>query len=130
MKLITQEWLDRAKDDLAVIEEIIDNESLTNMSIFLHAQQAVEKTLKAVIEEYEIAFVRTHKLEFLLEKTKEHLNFPVDIQSIRRLDEVYTEARYPSDLGLLPYGKPSAEDAQTMLEFARNLYDNVESLLQ
>ncbi|XCN73829.1 MAG: HEPN domain-containing protein [Candidatus Electrothrix aestuarii] len=129
MKLITREWLDRAKDDLAVIEEIIDNHALTNMVAF-HAQQAVEKTLKAVIEEYEIAFVRTHKLEFLLEKTKAHLNFPVDMQSIRRLDEVYTEARYPSELGLLPYGKPSEDDARTMQEFARNLHENVESVLQ
>ncbi|MCI5119641.1 MAG: HEPN domain-containing protein [Candidatus Electrothrix sp. AUS4] len=69
MKLITREWLDRAKDDLAVIEEIIDNPALTNMAAF-HAQQAVEKTLKAVIEEYEIAFVRTHKLEFLLKRQR------------------------------------------------------------
>lgn len=59
MKLITKEWLNRAKDDLTVIEEIIDNRHLTNMVAF-HAQQTVEKTLKAIIEEFEIGFIKTH----------------------------------------------------------------------
>ena len=34
MKLITKEWLNRAKDDLDVVEEIFDNENLTNMVAF------------------------------------------------------------------------------------------------
>ncbi|OQY54844.1 MAG: hypothetical protein B6245_20690 [Desulfobacteraceae bacterium 4572_88] len=130
MKKITREWLDRANDDLYVIEEIIDNADLTNMSAF-HAQQAVEKILKAVIEEYEIAFVRTHKLEFLLEKVRGQIPFAdVDITYVRRLDEVYTQARYPSDLGLLPYGKPTTGDAVKFYAFAKNLYDTVENLLK
>jgi len=129
MKLITKEWLNRASDDLAVIEEIIANENLTNMSAF-HAQQAVEKVLKAVVEEYEIAFIRTHKLEFLLEKVKERIPFSIDGQSIKKLDEVYTETRYPSDLGLLPYGKPTLKEVRKLQEFAQELYANVEALLQ
>lgn len=129
MKQITKEWLNRAGDDLAVIEEIIANEHLTNMSAF-HAQQAVEKVLKAVVEEYEIGFIKTHKLEFLLEKVKGHITFHVDVQSIKKLDEVYTETRYPSDLGLLPYGKPTQKEVRKLQEFAQELYANVEALLQ
>ena len=65
MKLITEEWLDRAKEDLDVAAEIIAREHLTNMVAF-HSQQAVEKTLKGVVEEFEIGFVKIHNLERLL----------------------------------------------------------------
>jgi HEPN domain-containing protein len=128
MKLITREWLNRASDDLGVIEEIIDNENLTNMSAF-HAQQAVEKTLKALVEEYEIGFVKTHKLEFLLEKVKGYIPFAIDRTSIKRLDEVYTETRYPAELGLLPYGKPSGKEVRRLQEFAMTLFEDVTALL-
>jgi HEPN domain-containing protein len=128
MKQITKEWLNRASDDLAVIEEIIANEHLTNMTAF-HAQQAVEKVFKAIIEEYEIGFIKTHKLEFLLEKVKNRITFHVDVQTIKKLDEVYTETRYPSDLGLLPYGKPTQKEAKKLQEFAQEFYANAEALL-
>ncbi len=65
MKLITEEWLARAKEDLDVATEIIAREHLTNMVAF-HSQQAVEKTLKGIVEEFEIGFVKTHNLERLL----------------------------------------------------------------
>lgn len=129
MKPIKKEWLNRAKDDLCVIEEIIDNKNLTNMSAF-HAQQAAKKILKAIIEEYEIDFVKTHELEFLLEKVRKYITFDVDKTQIKRLDEVYTETRYPGDLGLLPYGKPAIEDIKKFQEFAKTLYKNAESLMK
>ncbi len=50
MKLITQEWLDRASEDLETIEQLHQQAHLTNVAAF-HAQQSVKKTLKAVIEE-------------------------------------------------------------------------------
>jgi HEPN domain-containing protein len=50
MKPITEEWLDRAREDLDVALEIISREHLTNMVAF-HSQQAVEKVLKGIIEE-------------------------------------------------------------------------------
>jgi HEPN domain-containing protein len=55
MKPITKEWLDRAKEDLDASLAIIPNEHLTNIVAF-HSQQAVEKSLKGVIEEFEIGF--------------------------------------------------------------------------
>ena len=128
MKPITKEWLNRAKDDLTVIEEIIDNHDLTNMVAF-HAQQALEKTLKAIVEEFEIEFIKTHQLEFLLDKAKPQITFEVDLTTIKRLDEVYITTRYPSDLGLVPYGKPTDEDAKRFYEFAKNVYDNTENML-
>jgi HEPN domain-containing protein len=65
MKPITEEWLNRAREDLDVALEIISKEHLTNMVAF-HSQQAMEKILKGVVEEFEIGFVKTHNLERLL----------------------------------------------------------------
>lgn len=128
MKTITKEWLNRARDDLDTIEKIRDEVHLTNVSAF-HAQQAVEKAFKAVVEEFGLSFAKTHKLEFLLGIIKPRLAFAVDLTLIKRLDEVYIEARYPSDLGILPYGKPTAEDAKKFYNFARDIYDKVNALL-
>jgi len=41
-----------AKDDLSVIEEIIDREDLTHMVAF-HSQQAIEKSLKRYLKKKE-----------------------------------------------------------------------------
>lgn len=55
MKLVTKEWLDFALTDLKNCEKIVEDKFLTNIVAF-HSQQAIEKCLKAVIEEYEIEF--------------------------------------------------------------------------
>jgi HEPN domain-containing protein len=129
MKPITEEWLDRAKEDLDVALEIISREHLTNMVTF-HSQQAVEKTLKGIIEEFEIGFVKTHNLERLLGVVNKQVNLEVDIDFIKRLDEVYISTRYPSDLGLIPSGRPSTQDAKELYDFANTFYRNVKKLLE
>ncbi|MCD6374082.1 MAG: HEPN domain-containing protein, partial [Caldisericaceae bacterium] len=52
MKKQTKYWLNLAREDLLVIQKIIDDPTLTNMVAF-HAQQAIEKSLKAILEEQE-----------------------------------------------------------------------------
>ncbi len=43
------EWMKAANDDLILLNDIKNNEQITNLTAF-HSQQAVEKTLKAVLE--------------------------------------------------------------------------------
>jgi HEPN domain-containing protein len=127
MKLITEEWLARAKEDLDVATEIITREHLTNMVAF-HSQQAVEKTLKGIVEEFEIGFVKTHNLERLLGMVRKKMKLDVDLNLIKKLDEVYISTRYPSDLGLLPVGKPSIQDATELYDFANMIYRDVRKI--
>lgn len=53
MKKITEDWIKSAESDLLLIEEIITNQILTHIAAF-HAQQAIEKGFKAIIEEYDL----------------------------------------------------------------------------
>ena len=52
MKKITKDWLLSAESDLLLIKQILGQESLTHQVAF-HVQQAIEKSFKAVIEEYD-----------------------------------------------------------------------------
>ncbi len=126
MKAITREWLDRAKDDLLAASLLLAQPELTNMVAF-HAQQAVEKSLKALLEEVDIAFIKTHNLARLYSLIEPHVSLSLDQDMLDRLDAVYIESRYPGEMGLLPYGKPTQKEAKQFHDFAQHLYEQVQA---
>jgi HEPN domain-containing protein len=64
-------WIFRANEDIAVIENLFKSEpELFASSICYHAQQAVEKFLKAYLVFQNIDFPKTHDLDFLLLECK------------------------------------------------------------
>ena len=128
MRKATKEWLKAAFDDLLVIEQIVDIKHLTHMAAF-HSQQAIEKSLKSLFEEYEIDIPKIHKLINL--KTLLLNKIAIENENIlKQLDELYIDLRYPGDMGLLPYGKPALEDAKEFYEFALDIFDKVCSILK
>ena len=129
MRAITREWLARALDDLNAARALLGHLDLTHRAAF-HAQQTVEKAFKAAIEEYDLGLLRTHSLTRLLQVLSSHLSVTAEGDMLDRLEAVYIEARYPSELGLLPYGKPSSEDAQELLTFAQAIYDQIREALE
>lgn len=129
MKDITDEWLKAAKDDLDTIEELINKDHLTNIVAF-HAQQCVEKSIKAMMEEYEIPFSKIHSLETLIGKLTNKIDFDIENDIVLKLDKLYLDARYPGDIGLLPDGKPGVEEAKSFLNFAKTFYSNIRKLLK
>ena len=62
MVKIYTEWLKATLLDLKNIEKIIDDEFLTPIVTF-HSQQAVEKSIKALIEYREKRVLKTHKIQ-------------------------------------------------------------------
>lgn len=129
MKAITREWLNRAEDDLKAAKILLTQPELTNVVAF-HAQQAVEKTLKAALEESDIAALKTHSLTRLYSLIKPHLPTAIDQDMLDRLEAVYTASRYPGEMGLLPYGKPKPIEAREFHSFARQLYKQVYTMLE
>ena len=124
MKAITGEWLKNAESDLILISKIIQEENLSHLAAF-HAQQAIEKSFKAVIEEFEIGQFKTHSLENLYEKVKDIISLTFKTDLLILLDQLYIDARYPGDMGLLPEGKPSLSDVQEFYELGLEIYDKV-----
>lgn len=117
MKATTAEWLARAADDLKAAEVLLAQPELTNIVAF-HAQQAVEKALKATTEELDLGLMKTHSLTRLYEIVKPFRPVISDVDMLDRLEAVYVEARYPGDLGLLPYGKPDRDEVAEFYSFA------------
>lgn len=114
MKEITKDWLKVASDDIAVARIIINQESLTQIVAF-HCQQAIEKYLKAIIEERTGNVPKVHNLSFLLGLVEEYIQISIDEEIVESLDSLYIEGRYPGEIGLLPNGRPSLSEAGAFL---------------
>ncbi|MBN2769751.1 MAG: HEPN domain-containing protein [Spirochaetes bacterium] len=111
MKKPTKEWFDSAEGDLLLINEIYLNENLTHLSAF-HCQQAIEKSFKAIVEEFDLGFIKTHSLETLYNSVKDKIKLSFDTDLLIIIDQLYIDSRYPGELGLLPHCKPSIADSQ------------------
>jgi HEPN domain-containing protein len=119
---LAKEWLKASLSDLMNIEAIFDNVFLTHIIAF-HAQQAIEKSFKAMIENQNQKIPRVHSLRKLIELVDTKIEY--DLELIKLLDALYIESRYPTDLGLLPYGKPTLDDAKEFYNFALMVFEEV-----
>jgi HEPN domain-containing protein len=78
-------WLYRANEDILVIENLFHSGAdLFASAICFHAQQAVEKFLKAFLVFHDIDFPKTHDLDYLLSECRkiEENNFKIDLGSL------------------------------------------------
>lgn len=90
-------WIFRAKEDIAVIDNLYETDpNIYASTICFHAQQAVEKFLKAFLVYHNIDFPRTHDVDFLLLECKkiDSTDFDVDLGS---LSDFGVNIRYPDD---------------------------------
>ena len=128
MKFIASEWLKSADDDINTIKAIIDDESLTHIVAF-HSQQCIEKSFKAMVDEFELASQKIHNLITLNETISSVYQFDFDEDKLGLLNKLYLDSRYPGDLGLLPNGKPSIEVAKGFQELAKEIYERINTFI-
>ena len=121
MKKQSEDWITLADFDLKTAEIVMnDDEPLTSIAAF-HSQQAIEKYFKAYLVEYDIPLVKTHDLIQLNGMIKEIKDFGIDKDILIKINEVYIESRYPGELGVLPDGIPTNEQARKFIEFAQEV---------
>ena len=89
-----QDWLRYARSDLRLAERPPEPEVLLEMLCF-HAQQAVEKSLKAVLGHLGVAFPRTHSLRVLLDLLPTPLPCPPEVEASVALSDYAVALRYP-----------------------------------
>jgi HEPN domain-containing protein len=94
MKKQAEAWLKSAQDDLLTIEEIIGNADLTYIGAY-HAQQAIEKSFKAVLEENLQSVPRIHNLIALREMVEQFVQIDKNSDSF---DQINVAGRVESSL--------------------------------
>ena len=93
-----QEWLARARSDLALARAPLPDGAVFEDLCF-HAQQAVEKAIKAVYQEQDWPFAYTHVIEHLLSGLADRgLAVPADVARASILTDYATFGRYPGGL--------------------------------
>jgi HEPN domain-containing protein len=125
--VLAKEWLKAANEDLVLLEEIKNNSYITNMIAF-HSQQSIEKVLKAILCFNGTDIPKIHSLNKLFKLNEQYIQ-NIDNQIVNKLDKLYIDSRYPGDMGLLPYGKPTLEDAKEFYKFAMSVFDKVCEIL-
>lgn len=97
MNEMLDEWINKAEGDYATAMREFRARKLTNYdAVCFHAQQAIEKYLKAFLLKNKVAFPKTHNLRELLE-----LCLPVDSSLdlqrdlLIQLDRYAVRYRYP-----------------------------------
>jgi HEPN domain-containing protein len=99
MEKLTLEWIEKAEGDYASAERELRARKAPNYdSACFHAQQCIEKYLKAYLQEVEIAFGKTHDLSVLLDLVLP-LNPSWELHRIdlRALTTFAVEYRYPGE---------------------------------
>ena len=81
-----EEWLRYARSDL-VIAQVTPTPGMMLEGLCFHAQQTVEKALKALLLTYEIEIPRTHSIRRLLDLLPPDLRVPETVQDAARLTD-------------------------------------------
>lgn len=110
MRKATSVWLREADDDHQAAQVLLEHGHARAACV--HAQQAVEKALKALLIERGHRPPRTHSLVTLRDLVHEAgVAIAMATDDLVFLNNVY-RGRYPSEEGLLPHGEPTVEDAR------------------
>jgi HEPN domain-containing protein len=119
-----EQWIFRAREDIAVIQDLAESgiENYTS-TICFHAQQSVEKYLKAFLILHDIDFPKTHDVDFLLFECQriDSENFRFDFKS---LTEFGVSVRYPDDFYI-----PGVNETKEYIEIALEVREVVEKLI-
>lgn len=99
MKPLTEEWVTKADGDFATAGRELRARKAPNYdAVCFHTQQCVEKYLKAVLQEEDVPFGRTHNLSALLDKVTEAYPYVEVIRpSLHLLNAFAIDFRYPGE---------------------------------
>jgi HEPN domain-containing protein len=93
-----ERWLAKAAGDLAVANLILQNPIGANWAACFHAQQAAEKSIKALLVAYGIDFPMTHTLERLAGLLAPDAAGHLDQGALQALTPWAVAGRYPEDI--------------------------------
>ena len=125
MKDAVKEWMQQAEDEYQMSAYLLQGSFFKGACY--HAQQSVEKAVKALLLNKGWDLERTHNLERLMPIAETYkIRINLSEQDIIFLDSIY-RGRYPLEAGLLPIGDPSGSDARRAVEIANQVLGEAKS---
>lgn len=122
---IAREWIIKAENDLKTASHTLKiAKGCPTDTVCFHAQQCVEKYLKALLVIKGIDFPRTHDIEHLVSLLPESIWLRLSIEEQRRITAYATVTRYPGE-----YEPILLAEAQRSLRIARRVRKELRSLL-
>ena len=96
--VLVKEWIFYAEEDFRNAEHTLTmTENCPFSTVCFHAQQVVEKYIKAFLTLRAIPFARTHDIENLIHQLPEDIQIPLSIEEQRLLTDYATVSRYPGE---------------------------------
>jgi HEPN domain-containing protein len=126
LRSLVAQWVRKADEDFRALEHLAEEADKFRGVITFHAQQAVEKYIKALLTLHGIDFPKTHDIRRLLDLLR-----PVDPQVAQQLREAQwltpfgAAIRYPGDFPELRPG-----DEERAIELARRVRTAVGRILE
>lgn len=115
-----RDWLDRAGDDLLMIERGLSGDPVPWGGVCFHAQQAAEKYLKALLIRRGIRPSRTHDLAEIVQRLRAAGYELPDLSSeCKALKDYAVDVRYPNKLQPIP----DEAEGRAVLEAGRRILD-------
>jgi len=124
MKQLTQEWIDKAEGDWHdALSRYRARKHPNYDSACFHAQQCVEKYLKARLEEAGIAFAKTHDLPLLLTLAgRVELQWPALQPQANALNSYAVDFRYPGKSATKANAKQAIADCREIRRAVRTAF--------
>lgn len=125
MKNAVKEWKKQSGDEIRMAEYLLQGQFFKGTCY--HAQQSVEKSIKARLLGKGWLLEKTHNIERLVAIARDYkIRFKLTGEEITFMDNIY-RGRYPVEAGLLPLGELSESDADKALKIAKRLFTNLKS---
>ena len=107
---VVRQWVQKAEEDLITAEHTLTLlERCPFATICFHAQQCVEKYLKALLTLHAVPFPRSHDLPGIHALLPDQVVLEVSLDELRDLNRFSVESRYPGDWD--PITRQEAENA-------------------
>ena len=124
--IVAKEWIAKAENDLKNAAHTLKlGADCPTDTVCFHAQQCVEKYLKAFLVALEVVFPKTHDIETLVQLMPKHARVSLTIEQQRRLTDYATVMRYPG-----PYNPATLSEAKEAVKLARQTKRHINKLLQ
>lgn len=124
MKQITQEWIDKAEGDWFAAQQLYRARKNPNYdAACFHAQQCVEKYLKARLADADIDFGKTHNLLSLLTSTLKVEPLWSILQPYMNALNIYSvDFRYPGKTAIKAEAKDAIKNCKEVRRIIRTTF--------